>query len=67
MDMYLDTNVVVCWFSGYGSLAEARQALANLGLYKEFLLPGGVGVDIQSLIRPECEVVWEVRPCDLWL
>ncbi|XP_065896607.1 cobalamin trafficking protein CblD-like isoform X3 [Dysidea avara] len=45
--------------SSYGSLAEARQALANLGLYKEFLLPGGVGVDIQSLIRPECEVVWE--------
>ena len=53
----------MCSLSG---LTEARQALASLGLYREFPLPGGVGVDMQPWIRQECAVVWEVGLCLVW-
>ena len=34
--------------------------MADIGTYREFPLPGAVGMGIQPWMRPECNVVWEV-------
>ena len=45
---------------GYASLSESLQGMADIGMYREFPLPGAVGTGIQPWMRPECNVVWEV-------
>lgn len=34
--------------------------IADMGMYREFPLPGAVGMGIQPWMRTECNVVWEV-------
>ena len=50
----------ILFMTGYGSLSESQQVIANMGMYEEFPLPGAVGMTVQHWMRPECNVVWEV-------
>lgn len=47
---------------GYGSLSEAQQVKADMGMYPEFPMPGAIGMDTHSWMRADCNVIWEVCP-----